>query len=133
VLVVEDFADARESLMALLARAGARAVAAGSASEARQILAGGATLDIIVCDVGLADEDGYSLLSSLRESGGPLARVPAVALTAWGRPEDHERSAAAGFDAHLVKPVEAAILVSTLLGVARTSRPPDLSGRVVGV
>jgi CheY-like chemotaxis protein len=132
VLVVEDFADARESLIALLTRAGARTVAAGSASEARQVLAADGAPDIIVCDVGLADEDGYSLLASLRRSGGPLTRVPAVALTAWGRPEDRERSTAAGFEAHLVKPVEAAILVSTLLGVARTSRPPDLTGRVVG-
>jgi len=132
VLVVEDFADARESLMALLTRAGARTMSAGSATEARQVLAADGAPDIIVCDVGLADEDGYSLLASLRRSGGPLARVPAVALTAWGRPEDRERSTAAGFEAHLVKPVEPAILVSTLLGVARTARPPDLSGRIVG-
>jgi KaiC/GvpD/RAD55 family RecA-like ATPase len=132
VLVVEDFADARESLMALLTRAGARTMTAGSATEARQVLAADGAPDIIVCDVGLADEDGYSLLASLRRSGGPLARVPAVALTAWGRPEDRERSTAAGFEAHLVKPVEPAILVSTLLGVARTARPPDLSGRIVG-
>jgi CheY-like chemotaxis protein len=55
-----------------------------------------------------------------------------VALTAWGRPEDRARASAAGFDAHLVKPVEAAVLVSTLLGVVGTSRPPDLSGRVIG-
>jgi CheY-like chemotaxis protein len=132
VLVVEDFADARESLMALLTRAGARTMTAGSATEARQVLAADGAPDIIVCDVGLADEDGYSLLASLRRSGGPLAREPAVALTAWGRPEDRERSTAAGFEAHLVKPVEPAILVSTLLGVARTARPPDLSGRIVG-
>ena len=132
MLVVEDFADARESLMALLTRAGARTMTAGSATEARQVLAADGAPDIIVCDVGLADEDGYSLLASLRRAGGPLARVPAVALTAWGRPEDRERSTAAGFEAHLVKPVEPAILVSTLLGVARTARPPDLSGRIVG-
>jgi CheY-like chemotaxis protein len=132
VLVVEDFADAREALMSLLTRAGARATAAASAGEARQVLSHGSPPDIIICDVGMADEDGYSFLASLRRSGGPLARVPAVALTAWGRPEDRARSAAAGFDAHLVKPVEPTVLVSTLLGVAHTSRPPDLSGRVVG-
>jgi circadian clock protein KaiC len=133
VLVVEDFADARDAVVSLLTRAGAQTTAAASASEARQALSRGVPPDIIVCDVGLADEDGYSFLSGLRRSGGPLARVPAVALTAWGRPEDRERSTAAGFDAHLVKPVEPTVLVSTLLGVARTSRPPDLSGRVVGV
>ena len=132
VLVVEDFADAREALVALLARAGARTAAAASAREARQLLAQGRPPHIIVCDVGLADEDGYSFLGGLRQSGGPLSRIPAVALTAWGRAEDRERAAAAGFDAHLVKPVEPAVLVSTLLGVAGTSKPPDLSGRVVG-
>jgi len=132
VLVVEDFLDAREALMALLDRAGARAVAAASASEARQVLAQGKPPDILICDVGLADEDGYSLLTSIRKSGAAAARIPAIALTAWGRPEDRARATAAGFDAHLVKPVDAAVLVSTLLGVSRTSRPPDLSGRVVG-
>jgi len=132
VLVVEDFADAREALMALLTRAGARAMSAASASEARQILGQGPPPDILVCDVGLADEDGYTFLSSLRRSGGPAARIPAVALTAWGRPEDRERANAAGFDAHLVKPAEPTVLISTLLGVARTSRPPNLSGRIVG-
>jgi circadian clock protein KaiC len=132
VLVVEDFPDAREALIALLARAGARAMAAASASEARLILSSGPPPDVLICDVGLADEDGYALLASLRQSGGPAARIPAVALTAWGRAEDRERSNAAGFDAHLVKPVEPAVLVSTLLGVAGTARPPGLSGRVVG-
>jgi circadian clock protein KaiC len=132
VLVVEDFHDAREALTALLTRAGARTLSAGSASEARRVLSSGEPPDVIVCDVGLTDEDGYSLLAGLRRSGGPASRIPAVALTAWGRPEDRERSTAAGFDAHLVKPVEPAVLVSTLLGVTRTSRPPGLSGRVVG-
>jgi len=132
VLVVEDFADAREALLALLARAGARTASAASAREARQALGSGPPPDIIICDVGLADEDGYSLLTGVRKAGGPAARIPAVALTAWGRPEDRARASAAGFDAHLVKPVEAAVLVSTLLGVVGTSRPPDLSGRVIG-
>jgi circadian clock protein KaiC len=132
VLVVEDFADARDVLLALLTRAGAKAVAAGSAAEARQLLAQGQPPDIIICDVGLADEDGYSFLAGLRKAGGRLGRTPAVALTAWGRPEDRERARAAGFDAHLVKPVEPSVLVSTLLGVAQTSGPPSLPGRVVG-
>jgi circadian clock protein KaiC len=132
VLVVEDFPDAREALMALLSRAGARTTCVGSASEARQVLSQGDPPDIIVCDIGLAEEDGYSFVRRLRQSGGRVARTPAVALTAWGRPEDRDRATAAGFDAHLVKPVEASVLVSALLGVAGTSRPPDLPGRIVG-
>jgi CheY-like chemotaxis protein len=64
--------------------------------------------DIIISDVGLPGEDGYALLQQIRsierDQGGP--RVPALALTAFARPEDRQRAIAAGFDVHMAKPVD---------------------------
>ena len=79
------------------------------------------TADVLVTDVGMPGEDGYSLLRRLRrDAASSAARIPAVALTAYARPEDAEEARAAGFEAHLPKPVDAGRLVGT---VARLARP----------
>ena len=114
VLIVDDDADTREALALLLARAGARVATAGSAAEALAAVAGRIP-DLLLADIGMPGEDGYDLLRRLRalppERGG---RVPAVALTAYARSEDRERSGAAGFQAHLAKPVDPDGLVALL-------------------
>jgi len=74
--------------------------------------------DVIVCDLGLPDEDGFAFLERVRASPGPGARVPAVAFTAWGQPQDRVRGEQAGFQHHLLKPVEPGTLVNTVARAA---------------
>jgi PAS domain S-box-containing protein len=110
-LVVEDEDDARELVKTVIAQYGADVVAVRSAAEAFALLT---TMpeqkrpDVMVTDLGMPDEDGYSLLQRVREweheHGG--VPIPAVALTAYGRSEDRKRAVRAGFQMHVAKPVE---------------------------
>jgi signal transduction histidine kinase len=119
VLVVEDDADSRELIMSLLAHAGAEVRACSSVAEAFATLAGWKP-DVIVSDIAMPEEDGYALIQRLRAlapaDGG---RIPAIALTAYGRVEDRVRTLAAGFSMHVPKPVdpvELATVVASLAG-----------------
>jgi circadian clock protein KaiC len=105
VLLVEDFADARETVRRMLEQDGAVVSEAANAREGLEKLQKDAP-DVLVCDIGLPGDDGLSLIRQVRALGGPMARIPAVALTAWGMPEDRARALEAGFQAHLVKPSE---------------------------
>jgi len=117
VLLVEDFADARETATFVLEQAGARVRAVPDAAEAMRAYRAAAP-DVIVCDLGLPDEDGFAFLERVRASPGPGARVPAVAFTAWGQPQDRVRGEQAGFQHHLLKPVEPGTLVNTVARAA---------------
>ena len=112
VLVVEDDADHREMLLVTFEQCGAKVSAAVSAGEAMDALQG-ATPDVIVCDIGLPGEDGYAFIRKVRslevERGG---RMPALALTAYGGPEDRKKALAAGFDMHVPKPAAPAELLA---------------------
>lgn len=114
LLVVEDNADGRELLSVVLEAAGARVTAVASVAEAFQALAV-LQPDALVSDIGLPNEDGYALIRRLRrregEQGGFL---PAVALTGYTRAEDRARVLAAGFQAHVPKPVEPAELTAAI-------------------
>ena len=127
VLVVDDEIDARDLVKMLLEMAGATVSTADSASEAMEhILA--TRPDVLVCDIGMQDEDGYSLIRRLRalekkEEGA----LPAIALSAYARSEDRTKAIRSGFQNHLAKPVEPAELlaiVSSLAGRVITN-PPD--------
>jgi CheY-like chemotaxis protein len=76
--------------------------------------------DILVCDIGMPGEDGYSLIRKIRarnaEEGG---RVAAVALTAFGHTEDRMKALSAGFQLHVGKPIEPRQLVSVVASVTR--------------
>ena len=84
--------------------------AVGSAGEALAALTAEAS-DLVISDLSMPGEDGFSLVRRLRERDGGRRR-PAIALTAHARPDDRRRALAAGFDAYLVKPVEAKDLVA---------------------
>jgi CheY-like chemotaxis protein len=112
VLVVDDDPDARDLISTTLLHAGAKIVSASSAHEAIERL-NTMTPDIVVSDIAMPDGTGYDLVRHIR-SVAHLARVPAIALTAYGRPEDRERALTAGFDFHIVKPVEPLHLVSAI-------------------
>ena len=118
VLVVEDEPDMRRLVEHILGAAGAKVTGVGDAPSALAAFAD-QTPDVIVSDIGLPGMDGYALLGRLRELAP--AGVPAVALTAYAGPEERGRAFAAGYDAHLAKPVEPQALVDSVRGVLRGS------------
>ncbi len=122
VLAVDDEADSRELVRRVLADAGAKVETATSAADALQ-RAQQRLPDVIVTDIGMPETDGYELLRQLRMLGDErFRRVPAIALTAFARSEDHTRALLAGFLAHVAKPVEAPELVATVAAVAQRER-----------
>jgi PAS domain S-box-containing protein len=119
VLLVEDEEDARSMLKALLESLGAAVGAVGSAAEAWETLEG-AGCDVLLSDIGMPDEDGYSLIGRVRRHGAARVKeTPAVALTAYARDDDRARALAAGFDAYLPKPVEPSELLAVLAGLVK--------------
>ena len=117
ILVVEDHDDARELIVRVLQSAGAHVVSAAAAAEAIERVAT-ARPDVLVIDIGLPDEDGYALLHRVRALHGDA--VPAIALTAYARATDRERAIAAGFQQHVVKPVDPQQLVEIVAATLQT-------------
>lgn len=110
VLAVDDEPDARMLLRTLFEQCGAEVEICGSAQEALQML-DVFTPDILVSDIGMPGEDGYSLIKKIREADSTsIRRLPAVALTAFARTEDRFRALSAGYNMHVPKPVEPAEL-----------------------
>jgi len=120
LLVVEDDNSAREATQLLLEQHGATVRSVNSAARARDVLAEWRP-DGLVADVSMPDEDGYTLLRSLRraEQEQNLSHIPAVAVTAFSRLEDRESALAAGFDDHLPKPLDPDRLVAMLVQLIR--------------
>jgi CheY-like chemotaxis protein len=111
VLVVDDDGDARELLRRLLAEQGCDVVCASSADEALHKLDAG-PFDVLLSDIGMPGTDGYALLQRVR--AGRHTSIPALAVTAFTRPQDHERASAAGFDGHVAKPIDPAQLLQAV-------------------
>jgi CheY-like chemotaxis protein len=117
VLLVEDEPDVRELMVILLERCQVQVTAVGSAAEALLALQR-AVPDVLVSDIGMPGEDGYSLIRKVRalppERGG---KVPALAVTAHARAEDRRQALLAGYQMHLGKPVapeELLLMIATL-------------------
>ena len=112
VLVVDDDQDARELLAIALEGHGAAVRTAPSAAEGLRHLEQD-RFDVLVADIGMPDEDGYSFVRRLRarERDQRLARLPAIAVTAYGAASDRDEALRAGFDVHLPKPVDPDALV----------------------
>jgi PAS domain S-box-containing protein len=121
ILVVDDEEDTRVLVATVLEKCAARVTSAGSAVEALALLKE-LRPDVLVSDLGMPEEDGYSLIRKVRalpaEEGG---RTPAVALTAYARVEDRLKVLRSGFQTHLPKPVEPAELVAVVANVAGRS------------
>ena len=119
LLVVDDETGSRDLLETLLGHYGAEVRAASCAAQALEEVTRFKP-DLLISDIEMPDEDGYSLLRKLRfveeDLGG---RIPAVALTAHARTEDRMQALAAGFDTHVSKPVEPAELVTVVASLAR--------------
>ena len=122
VLVIENEPDSRDLFTLLLQESGADVTAAASAGEALALL-DTRTVDVIVADIGLPDEDGYAFIRQVRarEAGGPH-HVPALALTAYARAEDRDRALASGYQMHVAKPVEPDQFIAAVASLARHAR-----------
>jgi PAS domain S-box-containing protein len=119
VLLVEDEADTRELLSLALAGYGARVRAAASVMEALAAL-NASPPDVLVSDIGMPEQDGYALLRKIRHASAPeVAALPAIALTAYAKHEDRVQALAAGFQAHLAKPLEPLQLARTIRALVR--------------
>jgi CheY-like chemotaxis protein len=119
VLVVDDQMDARDIIGTILERYGAEVRVAESSVAALKALTA-QPFDVLVSDIGMPVEDGYELIKSVRNmlDQPEVARMPAVALTAYARSEDERRSIAAGYDIHVTKPIDPDRLVSAVMEMA---------------
>ena len=122
IVVVDDDADGRTLTSLILSQAGATVRTVATVREALQVLESDHA-DALVSDIGLPDEDGYSLIRAIRhreaEQGGFL---PALALTGYARPEDRARSLAEGFQFYISKPVEPESLITAIAVVTHRLR-----------
>jgi CheY-like chemotaxis protein len=107
VLVVDDQEDARDLMATLFEGAGAKVTLADSVQAALTAI-DEVHFGVLVSDIGMPGEDGYDLVRRLRSSeearSAPL--LPAIAVTAFGTPEDRKKALAVGFQEHLVKPID---------------------------
>jgi CheY-like chemotaxis protein len=121
VLAVDDEADSRDVVSRILRHCGATVITADSAERGFALLQETRPA-ILVCDIGMPEEDGHALLRRVRslppEQGGT---TPAIALTAFARAEDRVRALRAGFQMHLAKPIDPAELVLVLLSLVKSA------------
>jgi CheY-like chemotaxis protein len=115
ILLVEDEGATGLAEQRFLQAAGANVRVAATASEAREAYALRQP-HIIVSDIGLPGEDGYVLIHSIRtlERQENARSIPAIAVTAFARDEDRDRALAAGFDAHVAKPIDPGRLITVI-------------------
>jgi CheY-like chemotaxis protein len=113
IVVVDDDKDARDLISTTLAHAGANVFAAGSMIEALKVLQEAAP-QALVSDIAMPNGTGYELIREIRLVPR-LAKMPAIALTAFGRVEDRERALTAGFNYHITKPVDPHHLVRAVM------------------
>ena len=116
VLVVDDQADARALLQTMLEAAGARVDTAASADEARLLIATRRP-HLVVSDIGMPREDGYSLIRSIRQADEAAGRerLPSIAVTAYASQDDRLRALGSGYDRHVTKPVDPAALLQAIV------------------
>lgn len=126
IMIVEDDPDSCEVLQLFLEQAGAFVL--GCAMSARDALK---TLqnskndlpDVIISDLGMSEEDGYSLISRIRQLPGEEGRIPAIALSAFTSAENKKKAFEVGFQKYHTKPFEPDLLINEILGVANNNQP----------
>src|SRR5262245_28681381 len=109
ILLVEDHQDTRRTLSRLLTHFGHNVVTADNVEGAMNLM-GSNNIDVVLCDIGLPDGSGYEVAAQARTKG----HIKAIALTGFGTEQDMQRSKDAGFDFHLIKPVNFQELQSVL-------------------
>jgi PAS domain S-box-containing protein len=127
LLVVEDDRDARELLAEGLGQRGAKVTSVASATEAMAALSngvGGRRPHMLLSDIGMPGEDGLDLIRQIRSSTeAALREMPAIALTAYARPEDRARVLEAGYQLHVAKPFDPEELTRAIVALAERHQP----------
>jgi len=118
ILVVDNEVDAREMFARALADAGAQVQAVGSATDALASIQEWQP-HVLISDIGMPDMDGIELMRRVRALPGEAATIPAIALTAYARDQDRQRTLVAGFDLHVAKPADTALLITTVARLAQ--------------
>jgi CheY-like chemotaxis protein len=122
ILIVDDDHDGRTLMARILDDHGAITRCVSSADEALATLKS-EPFDILLSDIGMPTVDGYELIRRIRQMPRPPAeRIPAIAVTAYARPEDRQRALLAGYQMHLCKPIEAPELVAGIASLLSLSR-----------
>jgi CheY-like chemotaxis protein len=125
VLLIDDETDSRDLINLVLESCGAMVETAGSAAEALELMKN-YRFEVIISDIGMPEEDGYSLIRRIRdlpnEQGG---NVPAIALTAYARAEDRVQALRSGFQMHIAKPVESSELIAAVANLAGRIKKTD--------
>jgi signal transduction histidine kinase/CheY-like chemotaxis protein len=124
VLVVDDDVENRDALAANLASERAHVLTAGSAAEALEVLKS-SRVDVLLSDIAMPLEDGYTLIRKVRALDGAAAKTPAAALTALARDEDRQQSLDAGFQLHLAKPIDSAALIAAVASLKALISTPS--------
>jgi len=123
ILIVDDNEDGREMLKIALRDYGAIVDVAPGADEAMDILEGPLTPDVLISDIGMPDADGYDFIRRVRTARSATTRLlPAIAVTAYADPEDRIRATVAGYQAHLAKPVDAALVAASVASLVHAPR-----------
>jgi len=122
LLIVDDEPDGRQLMVRILEGRGAKVTAVAGGAEALELLKA-QEFDILVSDIGMPGLDGYELMRRVRllDSNRP-GPIPAIAVTAYARAEDRQRSLLAGYQMHLAKPIEARELVAGIASLLHLSR-----------
>lgn len=114
ILVVDDDADMRDLAEFILTQSGAQVTTAASALQALTLLKQSIP-DLLLCDIGMPEMDGYSLIRQIREwSPEQGGTIPAIALTAYAGEMNQQQALVAGFQLHISKPVQPEILVQAV-------------------
>jgi PAS domain S-box-containing protein len=117
VLLVDDEGDARELIQRVLENQGASVTVVGSGEEALRLLETSQP-DVLISDIGMPVMDGYQFMKRMRAGEPGNRRIPALALTAFARPDDRKHAILAGYQAHLAKPFDLAELAIVVAGLA---------------
>jgi CheY-like chemotaxis protein len=116
ILLVDDEADSRDLVTTILTRCGGEVRGCESVEEALKTFRAWKP-DLLVSDIGMPNEDGFSLIRKLRKQKSKLAReIPAVALTAYATDDDRSRALDAGFQIHVAKPIQPETFVKSIAG-----------------
>ncbi|MET4578868.1 response regulator [Ottowia thiooxydans] len=122
ILVVEDDQEAADLLGLILQERGATVSISGDYEAAVASLERTGA-DLLISDIGLPGKDGYELIRHVRASSSPYSRIPAIALTAFGREADKQAAIAAGFDLHSAKPLQPQKLLVAIKSLMASGSP----------
>lgn len=125
ILVVDDDHDARTMIHRVLKRYGADVTEAETVDEALNLLTQSPPA-ILISDIGMPRRDGYDLIQEVRSQGYGADALPAIALTAFARPEDQKQSVSAGFQKHMAKPVDTHALIEAIVTLVGQAKPAKI-------